>query len=469
MHDQKILNLPVQDQEGYIIGIVDVLLLTSETLTKLNQLSKMNSNSETQPEWNQFLLSMNDIMGEENTVVFDTSAQISDTELAEFSLPEGLAQSYNNDITENSFSNLNSHSNSFFEPIDSFESVLPEDSASQFEKSQILSDSSFIFKLRTPNQKTHRFPVRLVTSINNFRSLVLSKLSEQEIQFLGGSNEVKINYVDEEGDVISITCEQDIHEATNSAQRANQDESNPTNIPESPHHGDNDQNNQNEEVNNAENEPEDDIDYENEFRAAETADTNGPTAEDEAEAMAISFSGTTDPNSAGNQSGLEIISTNACKLITNMQSLHVLNITQSVPNHIAEKVITILNGHEKVILGAKSRYSQRTESTNHDMAESVDLDLASASASYGYSTCDDIDCSGDDTIHKPWRFHHIPNVIQSVQRVKADPEANSTLIFHDFMTSFIVEALGELEFSHFEVFIHGGETITELFTKYFNS
>lgn len=216
MHEQKILNLPIEDSEGYIVGVVDVLFLTSQTLAKLSQI---NANNETQPEWNQFLLSMNDSITDENNLTFDTTAQISDTELAEFSLPEGLAESYHSEQV----GDATPQSHSFFEPIDSFESVLPEDSASQFEKSQLLSDVSFVFKLRTPNQNNHRFPVRLVTSMNNFRSLVLSKLSESEVKLLGGSDEVLINYVDEEGDVIKITCEQDILEATNSAQRANQD------------------------------------------------------------------------------------------------------------------------------------------------------------------------------------------------------------------------------------------------------
>lgn len=115
----------------------------------------------------------------------------------------------------------------------------------------------------------------------------------------------------------------------------------------------------------------------------------------------------------------------------------------AMPRGIAEQILPIINGLDHV-LAARVR-----------------------NPSSGYGTIDDLGDDGDDTIHRPWKFHPIPNAFQAKDGVVGDVV---DLVFDSFMSSFVYTALEQLDAAH--LFVpqqHGGEWVFELIPTYFNS
>lgn len=138
-----------------------------------------------------------------------------------------------------------------------------------------------------------------------------------------------------------------------------------------------------------------------------------------------------------------------------------------VPLEYAEQVLLLLNGYNKVLLQANSRFAGA-----HYLSDLKNADQSGVSMhapTFGYVTEDDLDDMGDDTVHRAWLFYDVPNAIQSVTNRRT---ANTTLVFHNFMQYYILEALSlisESDGSQFEVKAHGGADITELVSDYFNT
>lgn len=190
---------------GEIVGMVDVLKLTYATLEQVNGMSTTDSEG---PAWNKFWLSLD----------HETESMVS------------------GDGTHHGHSHLGSRS--LMSPDMGrdriLDSVAPGDSASQPgiaspEHSAVAhspelppSEVPFPFKFKAPSGRVHRLQVTAAHGMDSFVVNVLSKLGS-EVDAIGGAPTVEdgklsgkgfaLSYLDDEGDSVSITTDQDLLEA----------------------------------------------------------------------------------------------------------------------------------------------------------------------------------------------------------------------------------------------------------------
>ncbi|KAL7619867.1 hypothetical protein AAE478_010413 [Parahypoxylon ruwenzoriense] len=204
MHDGHYLNLPVMNDQGEIVGMVDVLKLTYATLEQINTMSTSGDNEG--PAWNKFWLSLDN---ETESMVSGDGSHHHGTIPARSIISPDVGRERIND------------------------SVAPNDSASHvgIESSPIHStvaaqsptDVPFAFKFKAPSGRVHRLQVIARHGIAEFVSNIVAKLGS-EVDAIGGIPEVEedgklgsggfaMSYLDDEGDEVSITTDQDLLEA----------------------------------------------------------------------------------------------------------------------------------------------------------------------------------------------------------------------------------------------------------------
>ncbi|KAF2025541.1 CBS-domain-containing protein [Setomelanomma holmii] len=206
MHDGHYLNLPVMSDAGEIVGMVDVLKLTYATLDQINNISTTDSEG---PAWNKFWLSLE--AETESMMSGEGGSRIPGT-------PDHRS--------------MMSHDN---RPgiHDRGDSVLPNESASHHGESPLqsalghsphtpLEDLPFPFKFKAPSGRVHRLQVTTSAGIEELISNVASKLGS-EVESIGGTPTFEdsriskagfaLSYLDNEGDTVSITTNDDLIEA----------------------------------------------------------------------------------------------------------------------------------------------------------------------------------------------------------------------------------------------------------------
>ncbi|KAK2799416.1 hypothetical protein FQN51_006903 [Onygenales sp. PD_10] len=204
MHDGHYLNLPVMNEAGEIVGMVDVLKLTYATLEQINTMSTGENEG---PAWNKFWLSMDH---ESDSMV---SGSVSQQPHRSILSPDPTR----------------SH-------LDRGDSVLPNESAShhgeetaselQEHQSVHQEDHPFPFKFKAPSGRVHRLHVIPSSGVSDLVSQVSSKLGS-EAESIGGHAVAKdgtlsntgyaLSYMDNEGDTVSITTDQDLWDAVSLA------------------------------------------------------------------------------------------------------------------------------------------------------------------------------------------------------------------------------------------------------------
>ncbi|UKZ87398.1 uncharacterized protein TrAFT101_003203 [Trichoderma asperellum] len=206
MHDGHYLNLPVMNDGGEIVGMVDVLKLTYATLEQINTMSSDNGEG---PAWNKFWLSID----------HETESMVSG---------------------DGSLSHHPHHGSRMMSPEANRlgDSVAPNDSASHIGLDSpprsiapdlTPGDIPFAFKFKAPSGRVHRLQVVASQGIESFVHAVASKLGN-EIEALGGMPDVfegriegsgfALSYMDNEGDTVSITTDNDLLEAILLARQA---------------------------------------------------------------------------------------------------------------------------------------------------------------------------------------------------------------------------------------------------------
>lgn len=214
--DGNYLNLPVVDNDNNIIGMVDVLKLTYATLNQIKQIESEGGNSEINnpsrgesnegPAWNKFWTSMDRD---------DTESFHSDS-----SAP---------DVTPSEFNNFN---------ID----IKPSDSISYVEGESISSrskvvDIPFVYKFASPGVegRYHRISLKPGEGVLRLRELIDAKLHPKDFSYLkvgkslGKDGELStdeiyaVSYVDDSGDIVSITSDEDLLECSRIYQNLNAD------------------------------------------------------------------------------------------------------------------------------------------------------------------------------------------------------------------------------------------------------
>ncbi|KAM0553937.1 hypothetical protein ACHAPJ_007288 [Fusarium lateritium] len=216
MHDGHYLNLPVMNDGGEIVGMVDVLKLTYATLDQINAMS--NTNDDEGPAWNKFWLSL-------------------DAETESMMSGEGSAAHH---------TNLGSRLTSPDMVRDRIgDSVAPGDSAShvgiesptashlpEVLEHQLPEELPFPFKFKAPSGRVHRLKITATDGIEVFVAAIASKLGA-EAESIGGVPTVDdgkivgtgfaMSFLDDEGDSISITADHDLLEAVILARQAHHD------------------------------------------------------------------------------------------------------------------------------------------------------------------------------------------------------------------------------------------------------
>jgi PB1 domain len=213
--DGHYLNLPVMNDAGEIVGMVDVLKLTYATLEQINSMSTDGEG----PAWNKFWLSLD----------HETESVMSG-EGSHSQRPHTPARAVHSpDISSKP-------------GLERGDSVMPHESASHHgdeplsagveASPEAVADAPFAFKFKAPSGRVHRLQVLGSAGIAELVAAVAAKLGT-EIDTVGGPATVgdgklgpsgfAMSYVDNEGDTVSITTDQDLLEAIMLARRGRND------------------------------------------------------------------------------------------------------------------------------------------------------------------------------------------------------------------------------------------------------
>ncbi|TEA18375.1 Meiotically up-regulated gene 70 protein [Colletotrichum sidae] len=205
MHDGHYLNLPVMNDGGEIVGMVDVLKLTYATLEQINTMSTSDSEG---PAWNKFWLSLDDgtesMMSGEGSHTHHTNlgSRIMSPDITRERIGDSVA------------------------PGDSASHVGLESPAHSIVQSnspvqQSPAELPFPFKFKAPSGRVHRLQVIASQGIGAMVTNVVSKLGN-EVDSIGGAPAVEegrisggfaLSYLDDEGDSVSITTDNDLLES----------------------------------------------------------------------------------------------------------------------------------------------------------------------------------------------------------------------------------------------------------------
>jgi PB1 domain len=201
------------NETGEIVGMVDVLKLTYATLEQINT---MGGESEG-PAWNKFWLSMDN----------DSESMMSGDGSHRPTTP-GLSSMLSPEVSR--------------PPMERGDSVMPNESASHNGDDDNLEvvqpvaavpeDMPFPFKFKAPSGRVHRLQVVASAGMEELIANVSSKLGT-EIDAVGGEASVDegklgkagyaLSYMDNEGDTVSITTDQDLIDAIALARQGRRD------------------------------------------------------------------------------------------------------------------------------------------------------------------------------------------------------------------------------------------------------
>ena len=204
------------NETGEIVGMVDVLKLTYATLEQINT---MGSEGQEGPAWNKFWMSMDNA---------DSESMMS-------------GEGSHRPTTPGHRSIMES------EPaprpaVERGDSVMPNESASHrgddnhseevMPSIEVNEELPFPFKFKAPSGRVHRVQVVAVNGIAELVANVASKLAS-EIDAVGGEAIVTdgrlgkegfaMSYMDNEGDTVSITTDQDLMDAIAMARQGKRD------------------------------------------------------------------------------------------------------------------------------------------------------------------------------------------------------------------------------------------------------
>ncbi|KAL8951886.1 MAG: hypothetical protein Q9222_002161 [Ikaeria aurantiellina] len=215
MHDGHYLNLPVMNEPGEIVGMVDVLKLTYATLEQINTMSNGDGEG---PAWGKFWLSLDN----------ESESMVSGEGSSHRPHTPGHRSLMSPEMTRPTAERIDSvqpHESASHNGDDSRSDILET-------HSPIMEDTPFPFKFKAPSGRVHRLQVVASAGIADLVSNVTAKLGS-EIAAVGGEALVEdgrlgksgyaLSYLDNEGDTVSITTDQDLHDAIAISQRNRRD------------------------------------------------------------------------------------------------------------------------------------------------------------------------------------------------------------------------------------------------------
>ncbi|OBT75692.1 hypothetical protein VF21_05927 [Pseudogymnoascus sp. 05NY08] len=212
MHDGHYLNLPVMNEGGEIVGMVDVLKLTYATLEQINTISTGDSEG---PAWNKFWLSLDN----------DTESMMS----GEGSHHQVASRS----LMSPDHSKHGGMMDTSVAPGDSASHTGAESPVRHLEEPALpVEDIPFPFKFKAPSGRVHRLHITASNGMAELIALVTAKLGA-EVEAVGGAATFEddklgasgfaLSYLDDEGDTVSITTDHDLKEAIVIARQGGRD------------------------------------------------------------------------------------------------------------------------------------------------------------------------------------------------------------------------------------------------------
>jgi len=219
MHDGHYLNLPVMNDLGEIVGMVDVLKLTYATLEQINTMSTGDSEG---PAWNKFWMSLDS--GETESMV---SGEGSHHHTAGGRSLMMSPESHRLHERQVDLSVAPGDSASHTGADSPTHSVL-----SRMQPEIPVEEIPFAFKFKAPSGRVHRLQVVAEDGMGELIASVTAKLGT-EVQAVGGEatfadgklgeSGFALSYVDNEGDTVSITTNRDLIDAINLARQSGRD------------------------------------------------------------------------------------------------------------------------------------------------------------------------------------------------------------------------------------------------------
>ncbi|CAI6338481.1 unnamed protein product [Periconia digitata] len=214
MHDGHYLNLPVMSEAGEIVGMVDVLKLTYATLDQINNISTGDSEG---PAWNKFWMSLeNDT---ESMMSGEGGSRVQGTSMMSHDVHRPVMHERGDSVAPNESASMHGGES-------------PPASALAGAPPAALEEVPFSFKFKAPSGRVHRLQVTASAGIGELISNVAAKLGS-EVESIGGTPIFEdgklskagfaLSYLDNEGDTVSITTNQDLVEAISLAHMAHRD------------------------------------------------------------------------------------------------------------------------------------------------------------------------------------------------------------------------------------------------------
>ena len=204
MNDGHYLNLPVTDEEDTIIGMVDVLKLTYATLEQVHSMN--NTAGDEGPMWSKFWTSV----GDENDGSVVSASDTPSRSQHGKSTHDKVIDPFSSDISP-----LPTAHEAYETP------VKPSDSISAHrEEPQIDVEQPFAYKFKAPSGKIHRLTSIPSAGLESLRTTITEKLSSELDKVTA---DYGISFVDDEGDIVSITTDEDMLESIALARRTNRD------------------------------------------------------------------------------------------------------------------------------------------------------------------------------------------------------------------------------------------------------
>ncbi|KAJ3893744.1 hypothetical protein GG344DRAFT_42735 [Lentinula edodes] len=224
MHNGHYLNLPVLEDDGRLVAIVDVLKLTYATLEQMNAVSAeqgIGNETDGGPMWGRFF----DSIGHD-----DTESMLSGSHIP----PDIRALQSNTSLSQLHSPRSEVH------PNDSA-SVVDDESAVSYHNQKgtpsisappPVDDGTYVFKFRTPSGRTHRFQSRH-DNVEHLREIVAGKLTTDPFftDFKPTDSNVVppdpidflLSYTDADGDTVLITSDHDVSDAVKIARSSGSD------------------------------------------------------------------------------------------------------------------------------------------------------------------------------------------------------------------------------------------------------
>jgi len=220
MHNGHYLNLPVVEEDGRLVAIVDVLKLTYATLEQMNHMTteatgETAKDAEGGPMWGRFFDSLG---GHDETESAHSGSHMpADAHNSSFS-PSHLQQSPHSEVHPNDSASVADDASALgyggHKVVGNIPSIaglaVPAD------------DGTYVFKFRTPSGNTHRFQARK-DDVEHLRDIVSGKLTADtffaEFKPIAADDPVpdpldfKLAYTDADGDTVLMTSDSDVTDA----------------------------------------------------------------------------------------------------------------------------------------------------------------------------------------------------------------------------------------------------------------